>query len=131
MAAFLLRVRPLDTGASVILFLPEISASGNRAYKPVIPLWVKVKGTAILRLGTSGAKEPSCSSSQGKRLLCILNQYWDNVFANAITDLLRLLPLFYPFQRRSLYPPTVKNPRLYHFLQEAHLSDGELMMKQT
>ena len=57
MAAFLLGISSLDTGASVILLLPEGSASGNRAYKPIITLWVKVKGTAILRLGTSGAKE--------------------------------------------------------------------------
>ena len=57
MTSFLLRVSPLHTGASIILLLPEVSASGDGADKPVISLWVEVKGASILGSGTGRAKE--------------------------------------------------------------------------
>ncbi len=53
MAALLLRICSLDTGASIILLLPEVNASWDGTDKPVIPLGVKVKGTSILGAGTS------------------------------------------------------------------------------
>jgi hypothetical protein len=48
-AAFLLRVSPLHAGASIILLLPEVSSSGDRAYQAIIPLRVKIEGFSVGR----------------------------------------------------------------------------------
>src|SRR5271157_2616645 len=57
MAAFFLRVRSLDAGASVIFFLPERCPSGNKTYQPIIPIRIQVKGAPILGLGASSAEK--------------------------------------------------------------------------
>ena len=56
-ASLLLRISSLDTGASIILLLPQVSASGDGAYQAVVSLWVKIKGSPVAGLGTSRAKE--------------------------------------------------------------------------
>ena len=47
--SLLLRVGPFNTGAVIILLLPEVSSSRDRAYQAVIPLRVKVEGFSIGR----------------------------------------------------------------------------------
>ncbi len=52
MAALLLGVSSLDTGTSVIFFLPESCPSGDGAYETIISVRVQVKGATILGPGT-------------------------------------------------------------------------------
>src|SRR5512136_2434390 len=54
----------------------------------VVNLSIRISSNVVTSFCSFSVSSPSSSSSQGKRLLCILNQYWDNVFTNAISDLL-------------------------------------------
>ena len=46
-ASLLLRVSSLDTGASIIFLLPQVSPSGDRAYQTIITVRVEIKGSAV------------------------------------------------------------------------------------
>ena len=46
-ASFLLRIGSLDTGASVILLLPQVSSSGDRDYRTVISLRMQIKSPPV------------------------------------------------------------------------------------
>jgi hypothetical protein len=45
--SLLLRASPLDTGASIIFLLPQVSSSRDRAYQTIITVRVEIKGSAV------------------------------------------------------------------------------------
>jgi hypothetical protein len=48
MTALLLGVGSLNTGAGIVLLLPELGASGYRANQTVIPVRVKIESPPVL-----------------------------------------------------------------------------------
>lgn len=57
MTTILFRVSSFDTGASIILLLPEVSPSGDGTYETIISFRMKVKGASILGIGTSRSEK--------------------------------------------------------------------------
>ena len=95
MTSFLFRVSPFHTGASIILLLPNIAPSRDRANQTIISLGVKVEGFSIGRQGAGGAKE-ALASAKGCRAAEL-----------EATTLLILTPVNYPETSKTSIPTII------------------------